>query len=247
MSIYSLIYEKKQGLVRIDPRTKIFLLILGNIAVILAPSLSFEIYLVMGYVVFGFLCGIYGYPIKLAALYYLLVIFQFVSIQYLTGVLGIMLITFAQFVCMILPCALLAGIMIATVRANEFMAALNKLHVSKNIVIPLTVMIRYFPMVVEDLKHIKDAMRMRDITPSFLGFLKAPLLTIECVYVPLMMSASKVADELSAAVVTRGIENPLPRTCMAKMGLGWLDYICVLFLVTVIVAECLLKGGVLFG
>ena len=47
---------------------------------------------------------------------------------------------------------------------------------------------------------------MRDVSPSFRGFLSHPGMTVECIYVPLMMTASKAADELSIASVTRGIE-----------------------------------------
>lgn len=32
-----------------------------------------------------------------------------------------------------------------------------------------------------------------------------------------MMAASKMADEISAAAVTRGIENPKPRTCIKQI------------------------------
>ena len=40
---------------------------------------------------------------------------------------------------------------------------------------------------------------------------------------PLMMAASKMADEISAAAVTRGIETPKPRTCMKQIHFGIAD------------------------
>ena len=88
-------------------------------------------------------------------------------------------------------------------------------------------MISYFPMIKEDWSAIKSAMKMRDISPSIIGFIRRPMMTIECIYVPLMMSASKIADELSAATITRGIENPKKRTCMNDIKFGLLDFICV--------------------
>lgn len=42
-------------------------------------------------------------------------------------------------------------------------------------------------------------------------------MTIECLYSPLLMAASKAADELAIASVTRGIENPSPRTCLVQI------------------------------
>ena len=65
-----------------------------------------------------------------------------------------------------------------------------------------------FPPIQEDWRFIKDAMRMRDVSPSPKGLLTHPAMTVECIYVPLMMAASKAADELSIASITRGIENP---------------------------------------
>lgn len=65
---------------------------------------------------------------------------------------------------------------------------------------------------------------MRDVAPSFKGFLTDPGMAVECIYVPLMMAASKAADELSIASVTRGIENPKPRTCLVQIKFSIFDW-----------------------
>ncbi|MDU1322179.1 MAG: energy-coupling factor transporter transmembrane component T [Clostridium botulinum] len=230
----------EKGVLKIDPRTKIILMILGNVAIFLAFSIQIKISLIIFYLIFGFLCGAYKSPIKISLGYFGLILVEYLGGKYLSGTLALMIITFSQFVKMILPCALLASIMISTTKVSEFMGALNKMRVSKKVIIPLTVMIRYFPVVFEDWKNIKDSMRMRDVSPTFLGFLKNPSDTIECIYVPMLMSASKVSDELSAAAITRGIENPNPRTCMVKMKMKFCDYLSVSLMVIVIVLEVLM-------
>ena len=101
---------------------------------------------------------------------------------------------------------------------------MNRVHAPKKLVIPLAVMLRYIPTIQEDWRYIKDAMRMRDVSPSLGGFLAHPGMTVECIYVPLMMAASKAADELSIASVTRGIENPHPRTCLVQIKCGAADW-----------------------
>ena len=121
---------------------------------------------------------------------------------------------------------MMGGILIFSTKVDEFMVALNKLHLSKKIVIPLTVLLRYIPMIGEDWRYIHDAMCMRDVSPSFKSFFTKPMMTIECIYVPLLLSASKVADELSAAAIVRGIENPAPRTCLTTITITAVDYIC---------------------
>ncbi|ABS34257.1 energy-coupling factor transporter transmembrane component T [Clostridium botulinum] len=230
----------EKGVLKIDPRTKIILMILGNVAIFLAFSIQIKISLIIFYLIFGFLCGAYKSPIKISLGYFGLILVEYLGGKYLSGTLALMIVTFSQFVKMILPCALLASIMISTTKVSEFMGALNKMRVSKKVIIPLTVMIRYFPVVFEDWKNIKDSMRMRDVSPTFLGFLKNPSDTIECIYVPMLMSASKVSDELSAAAITRGIENPNPRTCMVKMKMKFCDYLSISLMVTVIVLEVLM-------
>lgn len=117
-------------------------------------------------------------------------------------------------------CGMLAGIVLSTTKVNEFLSAMNRAHVPKKLVIPLAVMLRYIPTTQEDWRYIKDAMRMRDVSPSVGGFLSHLGMTVECIYVPLMMTASKAADELSIASVTRGIENPNSRTCLVQIKCG---------------------------
>ena len=66
---------------------------------------------------------------------------------------------------------------------------------------------------------------MRGISLGPSGFLRHPALTAECLYVPLMMSASILADELSMAAVARGIENPAHRTCYTHIELRAIDVV----------------------
>ena len=106
-------------------------------------------------------------------------------------------------------------------------------------------MLRYIPTIQEDWHFIKDAMRMRDVSPSLGGFLSHPGMTVECIYVPLMMMASKAADELSIASVTRGIENPNPRTCLVQIKCGIADWTAMLIAVAFFIFELCKRGGVI--
>ncbi len=133
------------------------------------------------------------------------------------------LIAFLGLVHKVYPCGFLAGILISTTRVSEFLCAMHKIHAPKSLTIPMAVMLRYLPTIREDWGFIKDAMRLRDVSPSLKGLVAHPGMTVECLYVPLMMSASRAADELSIASVTRGIENPAPRTCLIQIRLGLAD------------------------
>ena len=122
---------------------------------------------------------------------------------------------------------------------------MNRVHAPKKLVIPLAVMLRYIPTIQEDWRYIKDAMRMRDVSPSLTGFLAHPGMTVECIYVPLMMAASKAADELSIASVTRGIENPHPRTCLVQIKCGTADWGVMAVAVAFLIFELCVRGGVI--
>ena len=225
---YSLKYiKKKKNIINIDPRSKMIILILANIALIFSGNIKGEFILELSILAFGLLLKRYKFIAKMFLSYLIFILMQFLGTTYLHGMLNVFIVTFAVFIRKIMPCGMLGGIIIGTTKVNEFMAAMNKLHIPQKIVIPLAIMIRYFPMIKEDWGAIKSAMKMRGISPSIIGFVKRPMMTIECIYVPIMMSASKIADELSAATIVRGIENPQKRTCMQDIKFNLLDFICV--------------------
>lgn len=209
--------------VHTDPRTKIFVLLICAVAITISPSLYYEGGLVLLIFIYGIASGKPKYSVITALVYGVLIGIAVLSNLYLTGALRLMFTTFSDFIGKMFPCGMMGGLLIGTTQVSEFMAALNRMHIPKSVVIPVTVMIRYIPMIQEDWGYIKDSMKMRDVAPSFFGVITHPSQTVECVYVPLMMDASKMADEISAAAVTRGIETPKPRTCMKQIHFGIAD------------------------
>ena len=145
----------------------------------------------------------------------------------MTGTWRTMFVAFLGLVHKVYACGMLAGLVIATTKVGEFLSAMARLHVPKKLTIPIAVMLRYLPTVREDWHSVKDAMRLRDVSPTLAGFLKAPAMTINCIYVPLLTAASKATDELSIASVTRGIENPNDRTCLVKIQMGTADFLAM--------------------
>ena len=220
--------EQKKGRVRFDPRTKILLLIISMIIATTAPSLSYECALIILIAIVGLLCGKFRYSLIGTVVFMALYLFTTFYLKNTTGAIYTMFTAWLSLVFKVYPCGMLAGIAVLTTRVNEFLSAMNKAHISKKVVIPLAVMLRYIPTIREDWHFIKDAMRMRDVSPNLKNFILHPAMTIECIYVPLMMAASKTADELTVASVTRGIENPTQRTSYVRIGFGIADLIVVL-------------------
>jgi energy-coupling factor transporter transmembrane protein EcfT len=213
---------------RLDPRTKLFLILLCVLSSMSAPSLAYQFGLVVLIALLAAGFGKWGYAVKGVIAYALICFFTAWIMQEMTGTLRTMFVAFLGLLHKVYACGMLAGVVLTTTKVSEFLSAMNRLHAPKKLVIPLAVMLRYLPTVGEDWRYIKDAMRMRDVFPSVRGFLTAPGMTVECIYVPFMMAASKAADELSIAAVTRGIENPKPRTCLVQIRPGITDAAAVL-------------------
>ena len=228
---------------RLDPRTKLFLLLLCVLSAMLAPNLYFQFAFAALLALLAALCGKWRYALRGIAAYGLICMFTVWCMGALRGTWRAMFLAFLGLVHRVYACGMLAGLVIATTKVGEFLSAMARLHVPKKLTIPLAVMLRYLPAIREDWQFIKDAMRLRDVSPTIWGFLKAPAMTINCIYVPLLTAASKAADELSVASVTRGIENPARRSCLTEIRMRAADYLAMAAFVAFFIAEMLLKGG----
>ena len=225
-----------------DPRTKLALLLACVLCAMSAPSLSFQFALVALVSLTALAAGKWRYALRGAAVYACLCLFTAWCLGVLTGTWRTMFVAFLGLVHKVYACGMLAGVVISTTKVNEFLSAMARLHCPKKLTIPLAVMLRYLPAIREDWHFIKDAMRLRDVSPTLWGFLKAPAMTVNCIYVPLLTAASRAADELSIAAVTRGIENPKPRTCLVHIQMQAADYAVLLLFAAFLAAELMWKA-----
>ena len=124
--------------------------------------------------------------------------------------------------------------LIASTSVSEFIGAMERMHLTEKIVIPLSVIFRFFPTVSEEYQAIRDAMKMRGI--RFGG--KNPFLMVEYRLVPLIVSVVKIGDELSAAALTRGLGAPGRRTNLCRIGFHVQDLMAALFCVAASLCFC---------
>ena len=228
-------------LLYLDPRTKLFLILLCVLSAMFAPNLYFQFALVAVIGLLAALCGKWQYALRGILAYALICAFTVWCMGVMTGTWRTMFVAFLGLIHKVYACGMLAGLVISTTKVGEFLSAMARLHISKKLTIPIAVMLRYLPTIREDWHYIKDAMRLRDVSPTLLGFLKAPAMTVNCIYVPLLTVASKAADELSIASVTRGIENPKPRTCLINIRMQWADLLALAVFAAFLSAEIVWK------
>ena len=130
-------------------------------------------------------------------------------------------------------CLMTGALLVSDSSVHRISAALAKLKVPQSVLIPLTVTFRYFPTLKEEAAHIRDAMSLRSIPAGSRA---------ECFVVPLVMSATSTADELSRAATCRGIENPAPSTDTERLSMRAADW-AVLAISALAVAAVALFGG----
>ena len=229
----------------LDPRTKLFLILICVLSAMFAPNLYFQFALTALIGLLAALCGKSRYALRGIFAYALICVFTVWCMGAVSGVWRTMFVAFLGLVHKVYACGMLAGLVISTTRVGEFLSAMARLRCPKKLSIPIAVMLRYLPTIREDWHFIKDAMRLRDVSPTFWGFLKAPAMTVNCIYVPLLTAASKAADELSIASVTRGIENPKPRTCLVEIQMRAADWLAMAAAVAYLALELAWKGAAL--
>ena len=122
-----------------------------------------------------------------------------------------------------LPCLMMGSYLVSTTTVSEFTAAMLRMHITEKIIIPLSVMFRFFPTVLDEFKSINAAMKMRGIQFGSVGIAKM----IEYRIVPLMTCCVKIGEELSAAALTRGLGGDVKRTNICKIGFRFQDYIVI--------------------
>lgn len=216
---------------RIDPRVKLLqILLFGVILFLLHTNIGngLQIAVLAGFLIFLRLpiCGLkltlyYG---SLSLLYWLLS-----SASHECGIVAIITL----FVFLLRKLSPIVGIYYLFTRAmtvGEFLNALNTLRVPQKVIIPLAVTLRFFPTIGQEVCIIRDALKLRGRPLTFFSFCRAPMEMLECVFVPLMMRCVRIADELSASAVVRGIENPVTHTAMFPLKFRWVDtvYMAVL-------------------
>ena len=204
---------------KIDPRAGLFILLLANIGMFLEKT-SMQGSVLTGVIIAVLI--IYGCP-KIAAkgagilvLLYCLQRFVFpVSPKVLIALFSL----FVNMTRRMLPCLLTGALLIHTCSMQEFVVAMRKLRLPQNFITAMSVTLRYFPAISEEIRHITDAIKLQRIPAGR---------KIECYLVPIMLSATRTAEELSAAAVARGIDNPQKKTGAVEIGFSATDFFCML-------------------
>ena len=132
-----------------------------------------------------------------------------------------------------------------TTRIGQMKAALRAVHLPRVFVDALAVAFRVIPTVGAEAVAIREAMEMRGVDLGIRGVLRHPLVIAERFLVPLLSSIARVADDLAASSVIRGLGGPTPPTSLTRLRATAWDAVALACVVGVIVIEICAHLGVL--
>lgn len=207
----------------LDPRAGLWLLLVANIGMFCEKNTEQGSMLSGIFLLLLLLYGQYMAAIKGALL---LIVFRLL-LKYVFPLcpswINMVFPVLINYTLRMMPCILAGLLILRTSSMSRMIAAMRALHLPQGFIIAMSTTFRYFPAIKEEFIHIRAAMKLQNI----------PLASrLECTVVPLMMSAVNTSDEIAAAAVARGIENPCKKTSVIKIHMVVSDWV-VIFLVTI--------------
>lgn len=210
---------------RMDPRAKLYLLLLANLMLLFHVGTGAEAAATALCLLLFFLSGKARAGVRLSVLYFgLLAVDLFVVPRAGESVLLNLLSLVSVGVRMMLPCIITGAYAFSTTTVGELTAALRRMHLPESIIIPCAVVVRFFPTVGEDYRHIRAAMALRGIAAGRGALLRHPVQSLEYILMPLLMNSNNVAQDLSAAAlltlegVTLGCDKKHPLRTLPDMS-----------------------------
>ncbi len=97
---------------------------------------------------------------------------------------------------------------------GEVMAAMQKLHVPGTLLVVLIVVYRYVPTLVGEIRVIRSGARLRHAQPVWRRWVRHPVTQCEHLIVPVLMRTGRIADELAAVAVCKGLDPDARRTAL---------------------------------
>lgn len=210
---------------KLDPRTKLLLMLIINIT-IFGGAVT---YIILGMALIPLFLLFMNKKIKPALyctfVYSLAVLANKFFAPFTHGIINTFIVMVSGMFFRMMPGFIMGYYLVSTTTVSEFIASMECMHIPQKIIIPMAVMFRFFPTIAEEACSISNAMQMRGVSFGSGGFFKNPIEVLEYRMIPLLMSTIKIGDELSAAALTRGLGSPVKRTNICKVGFASQDII----------------------
>lgn len=229
---------------KLEPRTKLILLFticilvvggdVSGIMLFIKPLISVIPFILLFYI------GEWKSAFVYTILFFALFLGEVFLLPSINGTAGFIFLFFCGIFGRLMPGIAMGYFTVTTTTVSEFIASMERIHLTEKIIIPLSVMFRFFSTVFEEYQAIGDAMRMRGI--RFGGEKTSKML--EYRFVPMIISSVKIGEELSAAALTRGLGAPVRRTNICEIGFHVADIFLIIICIVMLLLNVLRVIGI---
>lgn len=214
---------------RLDPRTKLYMILVVSAVVMMSATTPFlwAVRIIMTLIPITLLImeKHYASAFRFLILYSIALVINFTCLSEKSeGILMAFLVGYCSIVVQFMPAMITAWYVVKTTKINEFVSAMQKMHMPDGITISLAVVMRFFPTIKEEYMAICDAMKMRGIVLGQGSISKM----VEYRMIPLLFSCVNIGDELSAAAITRGLGGKVKRTSVETLKMGVKDVLLMI-------------------
>lgn len=241
----------QKNLVRtLDPRLKMLLVIVICTATMFSSQRSVVAWNYLVIILLWFTSGEVKRSCKFILLFSSVLLVEYISmfipIDTVKMMITFLLFIVARSLSMVIMCLWMS----TGLRVDDLITALQNMHIPKGFTITIAVIFRYIPTISGEFRNITNTMKMRGIDFNFKNLVLHPGRTVEYALIPLIMRSIKVADDLSASAMTRGLDLHTRRTSYREVRLKLYDFLIAGFFVFLILAgryfiPVLLEGGVM--
>lgn len=126
---------------------------------------------------------------------------------------------------------------IYSISVSQLSAALRQIRMPKNFVSAIMVMLRFLPTVIQEFRAIQDAMKLRGIRLSATSSIIHPMRTVQYLLVPLLAGVVRIADDLTASAVIRGLGSQVRPSPLIPTTFRFSDLVILASLVLLCIAR----------
>ena len=130
--------------------------------------------------------------------------------------------------------------LLAKIPSGKLTASLRKMPIPTKVMLVLIVMLRFAPTVIHEFGEVKEAMKIRGFLKSAGNVLRHPMNTLEYAIVPMVFRSLKIADELAASAIVRGIESPCKKESYYVSQMSFWDFFLMLVTLGASIGCCIL-------
>ena len=227
-----MITENKNSILKLDPRTKMVILIVSMVVAVKCVSLKPALIYALMLGIILFLEGErYSAIVSLSAV--MIIIFMYTCVEQgdYSSVLNMICMSLLIMIRFFCPIAMALILFTKTTGMSHLMAAFQKMHLPMVFVIPFVVLIRFMPTIADEWTGIKKAMLFRGIEVNLKSVLFRPVQTMEHTMVPLLFSSVELMDELASSAMVRGLDSTKKRSSYAKAEMRMTDYLLVMIFI----------------